>query len=378
MNLPVMPPVKPMLARLVADIPPGTFYEPKFDGFRCVVFRDGDEVELGSRNERPLNRYFPEVVEAVKRELPQRCVVDGEIILMVDGRLEFEVLQARIHPAASRVRLLAQATPAVFVGFDLLALGDDPYVGRPFSERRAALEEALAEARDGVLLTPITSSEDTARDWFHRFEGAGLDGIIAKPPAIPYAQDKRVMFKVKHERTADAVVGGFRFHKSGDGVGSLMLGLHDEQGSLWPVGVAASFSASARRALVDTVAPYRLGPGEAHPWSPDGAYERLPGEPSRWSAGKDQSWEPLRPELVVEVAYDYMEGNRFRHVAHFRRWRPDRTPASCTFDQLDRPPPADLASFLEAAGGGAPAAPADGPATSGSRPAEAVQPPRRW
>lgn len=344
-----MPPVKPMLAKLVADIPPGTFYEPKFDGFRCVVFRDGDDVELGSRNERPLNRYFPEVVEAVKRELPQRCVVDGEIILMVGGRLEFEVLQARIHPAASRVRLLATETPAVFVGFDLLALGDDSYVARPFSERRAALEAALAGPRDGVLLTPITSSEDTARDWFHRFEGAGLDGIVAKPPGIPYAQDKRVMFKIKHERTADAVVGGFRFHKSGDGVGSLMLGLHDEQGSLWPVGVAASFSASARRALVDTVAPYRLAPGEAHPWSPDGAYERLPGEPSRWSAGKDQSWEPLRPELVVEVAYDYMEGNRFRHVAHFRRWRPDRTPASCTFDQLDRPEPADLASFLEAA-----------------------------
>jgi ATP-dependent DNA ligase len=341
-----MPPVKPMLAKLVPDIPEGLFYEPKFDGFRCVVFRDGDAVELGSRNERPLNRYFPEVVEAVKQELPERCVLDGEIILMVDGRLEFEVLQARIHPAASRVALLAKETPAVFVGFDLLALGDESYVGRPFADRRAALVDALAGAGKGVLLTPITSSVDTARDWFHRFEGAGLDGVIAKPPGIPYAQDKRVMFKIKHERTADCVVAGFRIHKSGDGVGSLMLGLHDEDRSLWPVGVAASFSARDRKALVDTLAPYRLQPGDPHPWSPDGAYERLPGEPSRWSAGKDQSWEPLRPELVVEVAYDYMEGNRFRHVAHFRRWRPDRTPGSCTFDQLDRPAPADLASFL--------------------------------
>jgi ATP-dependent DNA ligase len=347
MDLPVTPPVKPMLAKLVPDIPEGAVYEPKFDGFRCIVFRAGDDVELGSRNERPLNRYFPEIVDAVRANLPERCVVDGEIILLVDGRLDFEALQQRIHPAASRVALLARQTPAAFVAFDLLALGDERYTDRPFSERRAALEEALAPAAPPVLLTPATSSRSVARDWFHRFEGAGLDGIIAKPPGIAYVEDRRVMFKIKHERTADCVVGGFRWHKSGDGVGSLMLGLHDEAGSLWPVGVAASFAARERTALVDTLAAVRLQPGETHPWSPEGAYERLPGEPSRWSRDKDQSWEPLRPELVVEVAYDYMEGNRFRHVAHFRRWRPDRTPASCTFAQLDRPVPVDLSRFLE-------------------------------
>jgi ATP-dependent DNA ligase len=343
-----VPPVKPMLAKLVADIPEGAFYEPKFDGFRCIVFRDGDTVELGSRNERPMDRYFPEIVEAVQRELPERCVVDGEIILMVDGRLEFDVLQQRIHPAASRVALLSRQTPASFVAFDVLALGDESFVDRPFAERRPALEGALRGAGDRVLLTPITSSIETARDWFHRFEGAGLDGIIAKPPGIAYVEDRRVMFKIKHERTADCVVGGFRWHKSGVGVGSLMLGLRDEQGSLWPVGVAASFAAPMRRALVEELAPIRLRPGDSHPWAPEGQYERLPGEPNRWSASKDQSWEPLRPVRVVEVAYDYMEGNRFRHVAHFRRWRPDRTPESCTFDQLERPAPVDLASFLEA------------------------------
>jgi len=349
MNLPVMPPVKPMLAKLVPDIPPGAIYEPKFDGFRCVIFRNGDRVELGSRNERPLNRYFPDIVEAVVRELPERCVIDGEIILMVDGRLDFEALQQRIHPAKSRVTMLARETPAAFVAFDLLALGDDRYTDRPFSERRAALEEALARASSPILLTPATTSIDVARDWFHRFEGAGLDGIIAKPPGIKYVEDRRVMFKIKHERTADCVVGGFRFHKSGDGVGSLMLGLYDEDGDLWPMGVAASFAAAERKRLVATLEPYRLHQGESHPWAPEGAFERLPGEPNRWSRDKDQSWEPLRPEQVVEVAYDYMEGNRFRHVAHFRRWRPDRTPDSCRFDQLERPTPVDLSTFLEAA-----------------------------
>ncbi|HEY8200327.1 MAG TPA: ATP-dependent DNA ligase, partial [Actinomycetota bacterium] len=339
MNLPVMPPVKPMLAKLVAEIPEGAFYEPKFDGFRCIVFRDGDEVELGSRNERPMNRYFPDIVEAVQRELPERCVVDGEIVLMVDGKLEFDVLQQRIHPAASRVALLSKETPALFVAFDLLAMGDESLVERPFSERRAALEKALRGAGERVRLTPASTSIETARDWFHRLEGAGLDGIIAKLPDVPYVEDRRVMFKIKHERTADCVVAGFRWHKSGDGIGSLMLGLHDEQGALWPVGVAASFAAPMRKALVEELAPIRLRPGESHPWAPEGEYERLPGEPNRWSASRDQSWEPLRPERVVEVAYDYMEGNRFRHVAHLRRWRPDRTPASCTFDQLDRPSP---------------------------------------
>jgi ATP-dependent DNA ligase len=346
MNLPVMPPVKPMLAKLVAEIPPGAFYEPKFDGFRAIVFRDGDEVELGSRNERPLTRYFPEVVAAVRAELPERCVVDGEIILMLGGRLEFEILQARIHPAASRITLLAEQTPAAFVAFDLLALGGRSLVDEPFSLRRQSLAAALATAAPPVFLARTTTSVEVARDWFHRFEGAGLDGIVAKPPGIRYLQDRRVMFKIKHERTADCVVGGFRWHKAGDGVGSLMLGLHDEAGDLWPVGVAASFSAADRARLAGRLEPYRLHQGDAHPWAPDGAFERVPGEPSRWSHGKDQSWEPLRPELVVEVAYDYMEGRRFRHVAHFRRWRPDRDPASCTFDQLERPPPVDLAEVL--------------------------------
>ena len=346
MNLAVRPPVKPMLAKLVAEIPPGAYYEPKFDGFRCITFRDGDDVELGSRNERPLTRYFPDVVEAVRRELPDRIVLDGEIIVVQGGRLEFEVLQQRIHPAASRIKLLATQTPAALVVFDLLALGDESYVDLPFTERRAALELALDGVAPPIFLTPITSSVETAREWFNAFEGAGLDGIIAKPPGIHYVQDRRVMFKIKHERTADAVVGGFRVHKSGDGVGSLMLGLHDEEGYLWPVGVAASFSAAERRRLVDKLAPYRLKEGEPHPWAPEGQFERLPGEPSRWSHGKDQSWEPLRPELVVEVAYDYMEGQRFRHVAHFRRWRPDRDPTSCTFEQLERPPAFDLTDVL--------------------------------
>ena len=351
MNLPVMPPVKPMLAKLVPDIPAGAFYEPKFDGFRCICFRDGDEVELGSRNERPLTRYFPDVVAAVRRELPERCVLDGEIVVMRGGRLEFEILQQRIHPAASRIKLLSQQTPAAYVVFDLLALGDEAYVTRPFAERRQALRGALAGVAPAVYLTPITDSTATAREWFQTFEGAGLDGIIAKPPDIQYVQDRRVMFKVKHERTADCVVGGFRTHKSGDGVGSLMLGLYDGEGALWPVGVAASFSAAERRRLADRLASYRLQASQPHPWAPEGAFERLPGEPSRWSHGKDQSWEPLRPELVVEVAYDYMEGQRFRHVAHLRRWRPDRDPASCTFAQLERPPSFDLTGVLERGSG---------------------------
>jgi ATP-dependent DNA ligase len=341
-----------MLAKLVPDIPPGAFYEPKFDGFRAVVFRDGDDVELGSRNERPLTRYFPEIVEAVKRELPERCVVDGEIILVLDGRLEFDALQQRIHPAASRIRLLAAETPAAFVAFDLLALGDRSLMDDPFSQRRATLQGVLSGVKPPVFLAPITDSVETAREWFHLFEGAGLDGVIAKPPGITYVEDRRVMFKIKHERTADCVVAGFRWHKAGDGVGSLMLGLYDEDGDLWPVGVAASFAAAERKRLTDELAPYRLQPGEPHPWAPEGEFERLPGEPSRWSHGKDQSWEPLRPELVVEVAYDYMEGNRFRHVTHLRRWRPDRDPASCTFGQLERPAPVDLATLLGGQAGG--------------------------
>ncbi|MGH2727978.1 MAG: ATP-dependent DNA ligase [Actinomycetota bacterium] len=346
MKLPVMPPVKPMLAKLVPEIPAGALYEPKFDGFRCVAFRDGDAVELGSRNERPMNRYFPDILEALKRELPPRVVLDGEIVLMADGRLDFEALQQRIHPAASRVNMLARETPASFIAFDLLALGDESFTDRPFSERRAALEEALKDAKPPVYVTPATSSLEEAREWFDRFEGAGVDGIIAKPPSITYVPDKRVMFKIKHERTADCVVAGFRPYKSGDGVGSLLLGLY-EGDDLWPIGVAASFAASFRKQLVEELAPHRLAPGDWHPWAPEGVFERMPGEPSRWSQGKDQSWEPLRPERVVEVSYDYMEGKRFRHVAHFKRWRPDRDPKSCTYEQLEQPGDFDLRTVLE-------------------------------
>ena len=340
MRLPVMPPVKPMLAKSVkempteATVPGGVLYEPKWDGFRCIVFRDGDDVELGSRNERPLTRYFPDIVEAVKEALPSRCVVDGEIVISRDGRLDFESLQLRLHPAESRVRKLAAETPAEFVAFDLLAEGDDDLTTAPFSDRRARLESRVKETA-AIHLTPATREVETAARWFADFEGAGLDGIVAKPLTLPYRQDERVMFKIKHERTADCVVAGFRHHKSGPVVGSLLLGLYDDGGSLRHVGVAASFTMARRKELLGELAPYREGAEEGHPWystewGPGGA-------PSRWNAGKDLSFEPLRPELVVEVAYDYMEGARFRHTAQFRRWRPDRDPTTCTFDQLERP-----------------------------------------
>ena len=341
-----MPPVKPMLAKLVPAIPGDMLYEPKFDGFRCIVFRDGNEVELSSRNERPLNRYFPELVSGVQQQLPRRCVIDGEIVLIHAGALDFEALQQRIHPAASRVGLLARQTPASFIAFDVLALDAVSYLGRPFVERRAELERALSGAGPPVFLGPLTDSLDLAQEWFAQFEGAGIDGIVAKPPQLRYVQDRRMMFKVKHERTAECVVGGFRWHKSGDGVGSLLLGLYDDAGDLHHVGVAASFSEPRRRELVEELAPYRLQEGEAHPWSNEGGFERLPGEPSRWNRDKDQSWEPLRPFLVAEVAYDYMEGPRFRHVAHFKRWRPDREPSSCTFAQLEQPVAFDVAKVL--------------------------------
>ena len=350
MQLPVMPPVKPMLAKSVDQVPEGAFlYEPKWDGFRCVVFRDGDEVELGSRNERPLTRYFPEVVEAVKAQLPQRCVVDGEIVIAAGQGLDFEALLQRIHPAASRVRMLAETTPASFVAFDLLALDDESLLHAPQSARRAALERALAGAAPPVHLTPVTSDPATARGWFTVFEGAGLDGVIAKPVGGVYAQDKRTMLKIKHARTADCVVGAFRWHKSGPVVGSLVLGLHDEEGRLQHVGVAASFPMARRAALVAELEPYLLPEGKAHPWVGEAMSERAPGgEPSRWNRDKDMSFVPLRPELVVEVAYDHMEGARFRHTAQFRSWRPDRDAASCTYEQLQRPVRFDLAEVLGA------------------------------
>ena len=335
-----MPPVKPMLAKAVKgmpqpdDVPGGLLYEPKWDGFRCIVFRDGDEVELGSRNERPLTRYFPDVVEAVKASLPEQCVVDGEIVIATDGRLDFEALQLRLHPAESRVRKLAAETPAEFVAFDLLALGADSLLDAPFGERRRLLEQQVRPT-GSVHLTPATTDPATAANWFTDFEGAGLDGLVVKPATLPYRPDQRVMFKVKHERTADCVVAGYRLHKSGPVVGSLLLGLYDADGELRHVGVAASFTMARRKELLTELAPYRDGAEAGHPWL---SSQWAPGgSPSRWNTGKDRSFAPLRPELVVEVAYDYMEGHRFRHTAQFRRWRTDREPKSCTYDQLERP-----------------------------------------
>lgn len=346
-----MPPIAPMLSKSVREIPDVGHVEPKWDGFRTIVFKDGDEVELGSRNERPMTRYFPELVESLRRNLPDRCVVDGEIILVRGGRLDFDALQQRIHPAASRVRLLAGETPTSFVAFDLLALGDDDLMGRPFAERRRRLEEALAEASDPVFVTPATADLDEATDWFERFEGAGLDGVVAKPLDGTYQPDKRTMFKIKHERTADCVLAGFRWHKSGDVVGSLLLGLYGDDGRLHHVGVAASFPMAKRKALVEELEPLIATDLSAHPWGEWADQEahastRMPGAVSRWSAGKNLSFVPLRPERVLEVAYDHMEGDRFRHTAQFRRWRTDRDPATCTYEQLEQPTDLDLGDIL--------------------------------
>ncbi|MGA8254252.1 MAG: ATP-dependent DNA ligase [Mycobacterium sp.] len=345
MDLPVMPPVSPMLAKSVKEIPPGASYEPKWDGFRSICFRDGDQVELGSRNERPMTRYFPELVAAVTAELPDRCVIDGEIVISTmratGPRLDFEALQQRIHPADSRVRMLAEKTPASFIAFDLLALGDDDYTRRPFSERRAALVDALAVSAASIHVTPATTDLATAQRWFEEFEGAGLDGVVAKPLTITYQPDKRVMFKIKHERTADCVVAGYRVHKSGgDAIGSLLLGLYQDDGQLASVGVIGAFPMAERRRLFTELQPL-VTDFDDHPWNwaAHEAGERTPrkNEFSRWNAGKDLSFVPLRPERVVEVRYDHMEGRRFRHTAQFSRWRPDRDPHSCTYDQLEQP-----------------------------------------
>ncbi|MFM9371292.1 ATP-dependent DNA ligase [Streptomyces sp. Da 82-17] len=352
MDLPVMPPVKPMLAKPVKKIPPGMQYEAKWDGFRAIVFRDGAEIELGSRTGKPLTRYFPELVAALKDNLPGRCVMDGEIVIARDGRLDFDALTERIHPADSRVRLLAERTPASFVAFDLLALGDRSLVDEALGDRRAALVMALSGSRPPVHVAPATTDPDVAAEWFRSYEGAGLDGVIAKPLDLRYRQNERLMFKIKHERTADVVVAGYRFHKSGPVVGSLLLGLYDASGTLQHVGVCAAFSMKRREELVAELEPLRLESADDHPWAAwaeESAHEsaRLPGAPSRWSGKKDLSWVPLRPERVVEVAYDHMEnGARFRHTAQFRRWRPDRTPESCTYAQLEEPVRYDLAEVL--------------------------------
>jgi ATP-dependent DNA ligase len=352
MELPVNPPVKPMLAKAVADIPPGQVYEPKWDGFRSIVFRDGAEVEIGSRNEKPMTRYFPEVVEAVLANFPERAVVDGEVIVADTARntLDFEALQQRIHPAASRIKMLSETTPASFVAFDLLALGDEDLTERPFAERRAMLERCLAGARPPVHVTPATDDLDTARRWFAEFEGAGLDGLIAKAADLTYQPDKRVMTKIKHKRTADCVVAGYRVHKSAENrIGSLLLGLYDADGVLASVGVIGAFPVAVREELFEQMQSY-VTTFDAHPWNwaAHEQGERTPrrNEQSRWNAGKDLSFTPLRPELVVEVRYDYMEGERFRHTAQFERWRPDREPRSCTYDQLERPVRFNLGDVL--------------------------------
>jgi ATP-dependent DNA ligase len=348
-TLPVPPPISPMLAKLVRQLPEadGLFYEPKWDGFRCIVFRDGDEVVLGSRNEKPLDRYFPELIQSLLAHLPARCVIDGEIVIASPSGLDFDALSQRIHPAASRVALLAQTTPASFVAFDLLALDDTDLRGEPFATRRATLEKALATVAPPIHLTPATTDPAVARDWFARFEGAGLDGVVAKPGDQTYQAGKRVMLKVKHERTADCVVAGFRPHKEG-GVGSLLLGLYDETGALQHAGVASGFSVARRAEFVEVLEPLRAGAGTNHPWmhEHDGTAQRVPGAPSRWSGGKDLSWEPLRAELVAEVSYDHLQGDRFRHATSFIRWRPDREAASCTYDQLDTPVPTELAEVF--------------------------------
>jgi ATP-dependent DNA ligase len=347
-----MPPVAPMLAKPVSTIPAGQHYEPKWDGFRSIIFRDGDEVEIGSRNERPMTRYFPEVVAAVLANFPLRAVIDGEIVI-ADGErntLDFEALQQRIHPAASRVALLSEQTPASFVAFDLLALGDEDLTGWPLVERRMALEAALSAATEPVHITPATQDLDVAREWFDQFEGAGLDGLIAKQLDLPYQPDKRVMTKIKHERTADCVVAGYRVHKSGpDAIGSLLLGLYDERGVLVSVGVVGAFPMARRRDLF-TELQLLVTTFDDHPWAwarqQEGERTPRKSEASRWNVGKDLSFTPLRPERVVEVRYDYMEGVRFRHTTQFVRWRPDRDPRSCIYSQLERPVRFTLADVL--------------------------------
>jgi ATP-dependent DNA ligase len=356
-ELPVNPPILPMLAQRVAALPEDGDYlfEPKWDGFRTLVFRDGDELFLQSRDEKPLNRYFPELIEPLKAGLPGRCVLDGELVIARGGALDFEALQLRVHPAASRVKLLSQEIPASMVFFDLLCEGERDLREEPFERRRERLAALLKAAAPPLILTPATRDRVLAADWFARFEGAGFDGVMAKPAAGTYVPNKRVMLKVKHERDCDCVVAGFRWHKKGnrDAVGSLLLGLYDDEGSLHHVGVCASFTDKKRRELAEFLAPYRENALLDHPWrawageiTASGAEQRMPGGKSRWSQGKDLSWEPLRAELVVEVAYDHMQGSRFRHTAQFRRFRTDKPPRACDYAQLEVVPAQELAEIF--------------------------------
>jgi len=357
-HLPVNPPILPMLSKRIAELPADRtwIFEPKWDGFRALVFREGDEILIQSRDGKSLNRYFPELLEPIRAQLPDRCVLDGEIVVAKNGGLDFEALQLRIHPAASRVKLLSQETPASIVFFDLLCEGDRDLRREPFQHRREELESLLATATPPIHLTPATYDLNIASDWFSRFEGAGFDGVMAKPISGTYESDKRVMFKVKHERDCDCVVAGFRWHKGSHGtaIGSLLLGLFNESGMLQHVGVCASFTRDKRRQLVDYLEPYRRDALANHPWKQWAEHEvatgeaghRMPGGQSRWSHDKDLSWEPLRPELVVEVAYEHMQGARFRHMAQFRRWRRDKKPRDCTYAQLEVVPPQELMAIF--------------------------------
>jgi ATP-dependent DNA ligase len=349
--LPVNPPILPMLAKRVDELPLEHIwsFEPKWDGFRSLIFRDGDEILIQSRDEKSLNRYFPELIDPLLQQLPDRYVLDGEIVIAIRGALDFDALQLRIHPAASRVKLLSQQTPASFVCFDLLCEGSEDLCGEAFHRRRRRLEKMFSTASPPLHLTPATSDRIVAIDWFRRFEGAGLDGVMAKPVEGTYEPNKRVMLKVKHERDCDCVVAGFRWYKDAEGeaIGSLLLGLFDQAGSLQHVGVCASFAKDKRRELLEFLTPYRTNALVDHPWASwaneeAAAGSRMPGGQSRWSQGKDLSWEPLRPELVIEVSYEHMQGRRFRHMAHFRRWRTDKKPTDCTYAQLEVVPPHEL------------------------------------
>ena len=358
MNLPFQPPLEPMLAKLTESIPvgPGWVYEPKWDGFRALVFRDGEEIYIQSRDLKPLDRYFPELPPALREALPERCVLDGEVVIAGAHGLDFESLLLRIHPAASRVKMLAAETPASFVAWDLLALGDRDLREVPQGERRGLLESALAGAAPPVHLTPATSDPSIATDWFNRFEGAGLDGVVAKRISEPYMPARRGWAKIKHARTAECVVAGFRWHKNGPGtmVGSLLLGLYDGAGKLNSVGITATFTTEKRRELVEELAPLRESALDGHPWGEWAAWEaearaggqRMPGATSRWNRDRDLSWEPLRVERVCEVAYDHLQGDRFRHGTTFLRWRPDKAPADCRYDQLETTAPFELAEIF--------------------------------
>lgn len=346
MNIPVQPPVRPMLANLTRELPEGEdiIYEPKWDGFRAIVFWDGDEMQIQSRDLKPLNRYFPELEESLRAILPPRVVVDGEVVIAGTNGLEFDSLLLRIHPAESRVRKLAAETPSSFVAFDLLAAGDDNLMETPFKERRKRLEKLLKPARPPLYLTPATTDRELASQWFESFEGAGLDGVIAKKASLTYRPNERAMLKIKHQRTVDCVVAGFRWNRGEEGqsVGSLLLGLYDDQGTLHYVGHTSSFSAAKKRELVEYLKPYRKDAEES-----GFGKGRTPGGPSRWNKGRADDWHPVRPELVCEVAFEHLQGDRFRHAATFHRWRPDKPPAECTFDQISSAVPYELREIFD-------------------------------